>query len=383
MPAAIGLGEVRREPVGPAVRLLEQVDRRRDVVRLGAAGAIAAPLVANLRLGMTRGEVARAEAADAGGAEQQRIFDPRANARQPLGAGSAGGSAAPARRAAASAARAAARRRRRARAAAQRPGSSAMVTTVGSNALHRMRVSPPGSSGHVDDRGAAGQRELDDLAGPAAAARRQAVPHRDQHVAMRDGRAAGHDVGVEPVGRIAGQFEQAAGALDQRVEPFARAVVGEARAISGALERQDRLQAPSQARARPPRRSGRRHRRLARRSAAARAQRRSSRAPFRAGRAPALAISRQRSRRFCSEASPRLPCGEHVGAMASDPYAEHERNGRRRTARSQSPPAPPSMVQGVNVAGPEGYLMVRSASHRTGDMRDMPAPGLRRRPRPS
>ena len=52
VPAAIGLGEMGREPVGPAVGFLEQIDRRRDIVRLGAAGAIAPPFVADLRLGM-------------------------------------------------------------------------------------------------------------------------------------------------------------------------------------------------------------------------------------------------------------------------------------------------------------------------------------------
>ena len=51
VPAAVGLGEMRREPIGPAIGLFEQVDRRRDIVRLDAAGAIAPPFVADLRLG--------------------------------------------------------------------------------------------------------------------------------------------------------------------------------------------------------------------------------------------------------------------------------------------------------------------------------------------
>ena len=121
-----------------------------------------------------------------------------------------------------------------------------MVRTVGSNALQRMRVSAVCRRGTWMIAVPAGQCELDDLAGAAASARREAVPHRDQHVAMSDRRPAGHDIGVEPAGRIAGQFEQAAGALDQRIEPLARAVVGEARAIGGALKRKDRLQFPAE-----------------------------------------------------------------------------------------------------------------------------------------
>ena len=46
--AAIGLGEVRREPIGPAIGLLEQVDRRGDLVRVGAACTVAFPFVADL-----------------------------------------------------------------------------------------------------------------------------------------------------------------------------------------------------------------------------------------------------------------------------------------------------------------------------------------------
>src|SRR6476469_10138257 len=63
---------------------------------------------------------------------------------------------------------------------------------------------------------------------------------------MRDGRAAGHHISVEAMSWVAGQFEQAIGAADQRVEPLARSTVGEGRAIGRALERQDRLQVPAQ-----------------------------------------------------------------------------------------------------------------------------------------
>ncbi len=63
---------------------------------------------------------------------------------------------------------------------------------------------------------------------------------------MRNRRAAGHHIGVEAVVWVARQFEQAAGPPEQRIEPLARAVVGEACAIVGALEREDRLQLPAE-----------------------------------------------------------------------------------------------------------------------------------------
>src|SRR4051794_33902142 len=84
MPAAVGLREVGRQPVGPAVGVLELVDRRQYIVRLGAPGPIAAPFVAGLLIGVLGSEITRAEAAHAGGAEQQGIFDPRAEAPQTL-----------------------------------------------------------------------------------------------------------------------------------------------------------------------------------------------------------------------------------------------------------------------------------------------------------
>src|SRR5436305_7858268 len=49
MPAAVCLGEVGAKAIRPAVRLLEQPDRRGDIVRFGAADAVALPLISNLR----------------------------------------------------------------------------------------------------------------------------------------------------------------------------------------------------------------------------------------------------------------------------------------------------------------------------------------------
>src|SRR3954451_24478555 len=64
--AAIGLGEMRREPVGPAIGPFQKVDWCRQVVGLRAPGAIALPFVADLRFGMVRGEIARTERANPG-----------------------------------------------------------------------------------------------------------------------------------------------------------------------------------------------------------------------------------------------------------------------------------------------------------------------------
>ena len=46
VPAAVGLGEVGRQPVGPAIGILEQVDRRVDVVGVAHPCAILLPFVA-------------------------------------------------------------------------------------------------------------------------------------------------------------------------------------------------------------------------------------------------------------------------------------------------------------------------------------------------
>src|SRR6476469_10423161 len=70
MPASVGLREVRREAVRPAVGFLEQVDLGRNMMRLGAAGAIPAPLIADLRLRMTRRQVTSAKWPHAGCGEQ-------------------------------------------------------------------------------------------------------------------------------------------------------------------------------------------------------------------------------------------------------------------------------------------------------------------------
>src|SRR6185437_9079697 len=73
---AVRLGEMPRQTVGPAVRVFEKVDRRRDVVSFGATGTIPAPLIASLRLGMASCQVARSERAHSGGRQEQGIFDP-------------------------------------------------------------------------------------------------------------------------------------------------------------------------------------------------------------------------------------------------------------------------------------------------------------------
>ena len=84
MPAPVSLREMRRQSVGPAVRLLEQVHRRRDLKGVGAAFAVALPFVADLLLAMLVGEVLGPEAVHARGGEQQRVFDPRPHPPKPL-----------------------------------------------------------------------------------------------------------------------------------------------------------------------------------------------------------------------------------------------------------------------------------------------------------
>ena len=64
--ASIGLREVRREPVGPAIGVLQKVDRRRDMVRIGTDFAIAPPFFAGLANAMGVGEILGAEAPDPG-----------------------------------------------------------------------------------------------------------------------------------------------------------------------------------------------------------------------------------------------------------------------------------------------------------------------------
>ena len=84
VPAPVGLREMGREPVGPAVRLLEKVDRSADLVGLGAAFAVAPPFVADLRFAMLVGEVFRAELSDTRRREQQRILNSRPDVAQPF-----------------------------------------------------------------------------------------------------------------------------------------------------------------------------------------------------------------------------------------------------------------------------------------------------------
>src|SRR5205085_7302942 len=84
MAAAIGLREMRRQPIRPAVGALEDVDGRADVVGLGTAFPIASPLFLDLAGSVAGGDVLRSEAAGTGCGEQQRIFDARANSKQAL-----------------------------------------------------------------------------------------------------------------------------------------------------------------------------------------------------------------------------------------------------------------------------------------------------------
>jgi hypothetical protein len=77
MPASVSLREVGREPIGPTVGFFENVDACREIVRLGAAHAIAAPFIANLGCSMLGGEISRSERLHSGSGQQQGIFDAR------------------------------------------------------------------------------------------------------------------------------------------------------------------------------------------------------------------------------------------------------------------------------------------------------------------
>lgn len=98
----------------------------------------------------------------------------------------------------------------------------------------------------MHDRSAAGERELDDLAGSSSPARRLAVPDGDKHIAMGDGRPPGHDVGIEALIGVAGQLERARRVLKQRIEALAGAVVREAFPVALSSERENRLELPAE-----------------------------------------------------------------------------------------------------------------------------------------
>ena len=94
----------------------------------------------------------------------------------------------------------------------------------------------------MDDRRPLDQRDFDDLARAATAARRLAVPDRDQHVAMGDRRPPGHDVSGQRRSALARQFERPAGLAKQSVEPVARRAFSKILRIVAARERQHRAE---------------------------------------------------------------------------------------------------------------------------------------------
>ena len=96
----------------------------------------------------------------------------------------------------------------------------------------------------MDHRPAASDRHLHDFAGPAASARRKPVPNGDQDIAVRDRRAANHDISVDVVGALAGKFEYAGGSREEIVEALARRLIGEAGTIFCSPKWQHRLQLP-------------------------------------------------------------------------------------------------------------------------------------------
>ena len=243
VPAAIGLREMGSKPVRPAIRLFEQIDRRREIVRLDAADPVATPFVPRLGVRMFAREIARPEPPHASSGQQKRVFDAGANPSRMLP-----------QKALEKSLFVLIRWRHEQSteqcidiAALEWPGDGGIVCHGDHGRIECTPQNPGVATArewHVHDRCSACQCQLHDFARPTATARREAVPDGNQHVAMRNCGAAGHYVGFEAMIRVAWQLEQAGGTSEQGVEPLARAVIGEARAVSGTFERQDRLQLP-------------------------------------------------------------------------------------------------------------------------------------------
>ena len=211
--AAIGLGEVGGEPVGPAIGLLEEVDRRGNPMRLGATRAKAAPLLLDLPLAVAFGNVAGADSANAEDVEKERIFDscpvgPQVLASELMEEGPLvrviGG---------------------------QQQGAQQSVQMLGIARPRHAHAVGHGEHvgiergphqaafiavawGDVDQPGPACDDLRGDVAGATAAARRLPVPHRDHQVAVSDGGAAGHDIIVDLAIAVAGEFEHHRGGTD-------------------------------------------------------------------------------------------------------------------------------------------------------------------------
>ena len=89
----------------------------------------------------------------------------------------------------------------------------------------------------MDDRGSTRDRELHHLPRAAPSARGLAVPHGDEDVAVRDGCAARHHIGIDVRIFFAGQFEPQV-ARSSRASKLSRLRIGEAASIFGTGERE-------------------------------------------------------------------------------------------------------------------------------------------------
>ena len=188
----------------------------------------------------------------------------------------------------------------------------------------------------MDNRSAAGQRELNHFACASTATRRKAVPNRDQHIAVRDRGTAGHDIGIKAVCGVAWKLEQSRMRVIRRQRPFASGVIGK----SSRDRRRDRtakwhevpiLRAPARLRLR----SGPRHRQSVTRTGGA-AVRRAKHWRFGHREQRTAGLLDLRGAILIDAPAQkwkRALFGKHFGAVASNSDGENERD------RAAAPPA--------------------------------------------
>jgi len=244
VPAAEGLGVISRHAIRPAIGFLQEVERGGDAMTVGAAGEEILPFLVDGRRRLALVPMRAFQASCSGKRQQDRIFQASAKPPLPLvrklGIESSLGLA-----------------RRQGQHSFQQlakaifvkgPADIGVVAAAGQDIGIEGAPQDTAFDGvdrNMNDRGAALDGELDHFGRAAPAAWRKAVPDSDQYVAVGDGSSAGHDIGFEPVVRVAGQFESAVRRCDKPVVAGAAVFVVEIGEIGRAVEWQDRLQLPA------------------------------------------------------------------------------------------------------------------------------------------